>query len=207
MWVGFYLVNGCVTTLRLFFPSKTIQAVTPFSQTWFLHVTFVECGWDSIFFNRSCFNWSSLCEGSDWEGFLPRQVMVSSDSWCTPSEFVLDRKWLWLSRSSGKHPKTHHTTGFLLLLALLFWRSCEVLSSVLVFWALGSWGVRASCFWEVLHSSKPLFFGVCFGEFPPSPPSPQCWCSCLRVCGDGAILLGEEFIVHSERCCWRLSWA
>lgn len=84
----------------------------------------------TFFFNRSCFNWSPICEGSDSKGFLPRQLMVSSDShvlWCALSKFVLDRRWLWPCRNSGKHPKIHHATVFLLLLALLFQRSCEVL--------------------------------------------------------------------------------
>lgn len=165
----------------------------------------------TFFLNRDCFNWPSVCGGSDWNGFLPRQVLVSSDSpalWGTLSEFVLDTRWLWLCRNSGKHPKIHHTTVFLLLLALLFWRSCEVLisqcPSVPVSAALRRWGVRASCLSAgpgrcftppnhacAAHSCSLFLLGFVFVN-SPSQTHGVCWWSCklrvLRACGDGAVL-------------------
>lgn len=180
-----------------------------------------------FFFNRSCFSWSSVCEGSDLKGFLPRQSMVSSDShvlWCTLSEFVLDRRrWLWLCRNSGKHPKIHHSAVFFLLLALLCWRSCKVLispcSCVAVSAAWRRWGVRAShlsagtesCFTppnhtRASHSCSLFLLGFVLVNSPLPPPKLTRVLvelqveNCLRACGDGAILPVRELIV----CSWEM---
>lgn len=191
MWVGFSLVNGCVTTLKsFFFP----QQDHPGSDSYFSNLVPSCCFYGMwvgqwLFFSRSGFNWSSVCEGSDWKGFLPRQIMVSSDShalWCTLSELVLDRRWLWLCRNSGKLPKIHRTTVFFLLLALLCWRTCRVLISQCpggpVSAALRSWAVRDPALVQALRDASLLqtmlvhpihvhsFFWGLFLWIPPSSP-------------------------------------
>lgn len=93
MWVGFSLVNGCVTTLKsFFFPSKTIQAVTPIFQTWFLHVAFMECGWDSDFFLAEvalighlyvkAVTGKDSCPGRSWLALTLMHCGAPLASWC-----------------------------------------------------------------------------------------------------------------------------
>lgn len=143
MWVGFYLVNGCVTTLRLFFPSKTIQAVTPFSQTWFLHVTFMECGWDSNYFfltevalighlSVKAVTGKDSCPGRSWWALTPGAPLASL--------YLIESGYGWAG-ALGSIQKLITPLGFY---CCLLCSSGEAVKFSAVSWCSEPWGAGVS---------------------------------------------------------------